>query len=156
MVFNSGGDRSPIQRPYIRLDPFRAPWTFSWRFPDGREETFHWRESELPEVREINGARLGTGKKCIRNKTGKIVAAIMPPGLRQKRMQNSRGRMAFFRWNMSKDMGNEFECMLVMNIVVGEQLYRKSSRDNRPVESHQVVHSRVHHHGHPGVTISRF
>jgi hypothetical protein len=130
MVFKSGGDRYPIQRAHINIDD-----TFSWRFPDGREETFVWKWSKLPEVRDVNEERHGTGWKCVKNKTGKIVAATMESGFR-KRTEGTNWRMAFFRWNMSNDMGDDFECMLVMSRIVGDTLFWNYAMANRDVSHH--------------------
>jgi hypothetical protein len=123
-VFKSGGDKSPIQTAHISLPHYSfGPdlVTFSWRFPDGREEAFYWKWSKRLEVRDVNEKRHGKGMKCVRNKTGEIVAATM-------REEFLTFMMAFFRWNMSNDMGDEFECMLVMSrIVAGELLTRRWS-----------------------------
>jgi hypothetical protein len=69
VVFKSGGDRSPIQTAQLRLDKHikhsEFPEVFSWRFPDGREETFEWKWSThigLTKVRDENEEMLGTGK----------------------------------------------------------------------------------------------
>jgi hypothetical protein len=145
VVFKSGGDMSPIQTAQLRLDKHikhsEFPEAFSWRFPDGREETFEWKwstHSGLPKVRDENEEMLGTGMKCFRKQTGKIVAAEVDTR-HLKRHKFMGRRMVFFRWNMSDDMGDEFECMVFMTLVVKEQLYQRYTADYTPVQPRRTV-----------------
>jgi hypothetical protein len=128
-VFKSGSDSIPTQKVHFALPGWRGQSLpkFSWCFPDGRSETFEWRRSGRQEVRDVSEKRHGKGLKCVRHLTGKIVAARMPleTGVVSTRHN---GRMAFFRWNMSKDMGDDFEVLLVMSLIVSVELSMRRSR----------------------------
>ena len=74
-------------------------------------ESFDWDTSSVKNMRDVNEKRHGAGMKCVRFKSGKIVAVNISLGF-VNLWADKIGKMDF-------QMEDEFECMPIMSRFCG-------------------------------------